>query len=179
MIPENLPAQLLPIAWLVGRWEGTGVVEYPDVPTHRFRQEVEFTNNGLPYLEYRSHTWVLDDAGERPLGSELGYWRVVPSAEEAPRHVDVEVLLVHPDGVTEIYLGRAGEGRVDLATDVVARTDTAPGHAAGKRLFGLVHGDLMWAYDLATTTRPLATHSSAQLQRVADTAAASDAGSPA
>lgn len=168
VIPENLPAQLLPVAWLVGRWEGTGVVDYPTIQICRFHQVVEFTNDGRGFLEYRSHTWLLDDASHdrRRLASEQGYLRVVPSREEAPRQVDVEFLLVHPTGFVEIYLGTAGEGKLELATDVVARTSTAKEYTAGKRLYGHVNGDLMWVFDMAAVGHPMTSHISGQLHRV-------------
>ncbi len=173
VIPDNLPSTLLPIAWLVGRWEGAGVVEYPTIETTRFRQVIEFRNDGRPFLEYTSHTWQLDDSvasGEesiegKPLASESGYWRVVPSAEEAPRIVDVEVMLDHPTGIVEIYLGTAGEGKVEVATDMVARTETAKEYNAGKRLYGHVNGELMWVFDMAAVGQPLQSHASARLHR--------------
>ncbi|MFV0457299.1 MAG: FABP family protein [Actinomycetales bacterium] len=168
VIPDNLPSSLLPIAWLIGRWEGTGVVDYPTIEIKRFHQVVDFHNDGRPFLEYQSHTWLLDDSchDRKPLASEAGYWRVKPSDEEAPRIVEVEVVLAHPTGITEIYLGTAGEGKVEIATDWVARTETAKEYSAGKRLYGHVNGDLMWAFDMAAMGVPLTSHASAHLHRV-------------
>ena len=62
-IPADLPPDLVPIAWLVGRWEGAGVGGYPTIESFRFGQEIEFAHHGKPVLEYRSHTWLLDDDG--------------------------------------------------------------------------------------------------------------------
>jgi hypothetical protein len=168
VIPENLPAPLLPLAWLVGRWEGTGVVDYPTMPITRFHQTIEFANDGRPFLSYLSKTWLLDDSSHdrRPLATETGFWRVVPSAEEAPRHVEVEVLLTHPTGFVEIYRGTAGEGKVELATDLVARTSTAKEYNSGTRLYGHVDSGLMWAFDMAAVGHPLTSHVSAHLHRV-------------
>ena len=41
-IPADLPPPLLPLVWLLGRWEGVGVGGYPTVEEFRFGQEVEF-----------------------------------------------------------------------------------------------------------------------------------------
>jgi hypothetical protein len=53
-----------------------------------------------------------------------------------------------------------------MATDVVARTETAKDVAAGRRIYGLAGPDLGWAYDLAAMGQPLQSHLSALLQRV-------------
>ncbi len=36
-IPEDLPAPLVPVAWLLGRWEGAGVVGYPTIDERAVR----------------------------------------------------------------------------------------------------------------------------------------------
>jgi hypothetical protein len=166
-LSTDLPAPLVPLAWLLGSWAGAGVVGYPTIETEsRFGQEVEFENDGRPFLRYTSRTWLLDDDGEkvRPLATEAGFWR--PGAAAAGGGIEVEVLLAHPTGFVEIYLGTADGPRVDLATDVVARTATAKEYTAAKRLYGLVEGDLLWAMDMAAVGQPLQPHSSARLKRV-------------
>jgi hypothetical protein len=51
---------------------------------------------------------------------------------------------------------------------MVARTGTAKEYTAGRRLYGLVNGDLMWAYDMAAMGNALQSHISAQLKHVGD-----------
>jgi nitrobindin-like protein len=159
--PDIAPA-LVPIAWLVGTWRGVGVGGYPTIEGFRFSQEVTFSESpGKPFLHYISHSWLLDDDGNevRPLGQETGYWRM---AEEGA----LEVLLVHPTGFVEIWLGTAEGGKVELATDAVARTATAKAYTAGHRLYGLVEGELLWAFDMAAMDQPLQPHLSATLRRM-------------
>ena len=48
----------------------------------------------------------------------------------------------------------------------MAAPATAVDVAAGTRLYGLVQGDLMWAWDLAAFGQPLQTYASARLARV-------------
>jgi len=172
-IPDDLHPSLVPIAWLVGRWEGVGVVGYAGVEEVRFGQEVEFRHDGRDFLHYSSQLHLLDDAGgvAAPIDSETGYWRVpvaadpVAAAATSPG-VDVEVLLAHPTGVVEVYVGRATGARVDLSTDVVARTRTATEYAAARRLYGNVEGELMWALDVAAGGHPMASYASAALKRL-------------
>lgn len=183
-ISADTPAPLVPLAWLVGRWEGVGVVGYPTMQEARFGQEVELWHDGRPFLHYRSQAWALDEAGTRvrPLASESGYWRVPLDDDGRPRlaagggdpdggapaggGIEVEVLLVHPTGIAEVYLGRADGARVDLATDVVARTGTAAEYTAARRMYGLVEGDLLWVMDMAAVGQELAPHASARLRKV-------------
>ena len=135
---------LAPLRFLLGRWEGAGIGGYPTIESFRFGQEITFSHNGKPFLSYTSRTWALDDDGQigRPLGTEAGYWRPQPDNQ-------IEVMLAHPTGIVEIYLGEITGTRIEMATDVVARTATAKEVTAGHRLYGLAGSDLAYAYDLA------------------------------
>ena len=152
---------LAPLEFLLGRWEGAGIGGYPTIESFRFGQEIEFGHNGKPFLSYVSRTWRLDEEGRigLPLGTESGYWRPRPDNQ-------VEVMLAHPTGIVEIYLGEITGTRIEMATDVVARTATAKEVTAGHRLYGLAGADLAYAYDLAAVGQPLQPHLSAQLKRV-------------
>jgi hypothetical protein len=156
----DLPTALVPIAWLLGSWAGVGVGGYPTIGDFRFGQEVTFSENGKPFLHYISHSWLLDDEGTkvRPLAQETGYWRPQPDGK-------LEVLLAHPTGFVEIWLGAVDGAKIEMSTDVVARTDTAKVYTAGHRLYGQVEGDLLWAYDMAAMDEPLQPHLSATLRR--------------
>jgi hypothetical protein len=158
-----LHPSLQPLFFLIGRWEGAGVVGYPTMEQdQQFGQEVSFSHNGKPFLIYASRTWLLDQEGRlgRPLAMETGYWRPQPDGQ-------LEVVLAHPTGITEIYLGQVTGTRIEMATDAVVRTSTASEVTAGRRLYGLVGQDLAWAYDMAAVGQPLQPHASAQLKRVA------------
>ena len=189
-LDADLPAPLIPLAWLVGRWAGAGVAGYPTMEGDlRFGQEVSFTHDGRPFLTYTSQTWLLDDEGRqvRPLASETGYWR--PAAAQPGEHAEnadadtedadavgaeaissnpIEVLLAHPSGYVEIYHGAVDGPRVTLETDAVVRTRTAKDYAAATRMYGLVEGDLLWVMDMAAGGVRLTSHASARLKRVPD-----------
>jgi len=165
-LPTDLHPKLVPVAWLIGQWAGAGVIGYPSMDADlRFGQEISIVQDGRPFLSYTSRTWLLDDDGHqvRPLASETGYWRVGPGDADPN---DVELLLTHPTGFVEIYLGRVDGARAELVTDLVARTSTAKEYTAGKRLYGLVEGDLMWVMEMSAVGHSMAPHASARLKRV-------------
>ena len=167
----ELPQLLRPWAWLIGAWTGVGTGQYPTIEDFRFGQEVAFASDGRPFLAYRSRSWLLDDDGSRvrPLATETGFWR--PQEDNT-----VEVTLAHPMGYAEIWYGRlevtglenatVTGARVDLRTDVVARTQTAKEYTQGHRLYGLVGGRLLWTFDMAAVSEPLVNHLAASLSRM-------------
>jgi hypothetical protein len=174
-LDADLPAPLFPLAWLIGKWAGVGVIGYPPVIDEaQFGQEIEFSHDGRPFLSYHSTTWLLDDDGNQtdPLTSETGYWRPVAGdalaedGAEGEEGTDLEVVLAHPTGVVELYLGRIQGPRVDLATDAVVRSAGAADYSAATRLYGQVEGDLLWAYDIAAFGQPMKSYASARLKRL-------------
>jgi hypothetical protein len=152
----ELAPELLPLAFLLGTWRGEGVGGYPTIETFRYGQEIEFAAYGKPVLSYLSRSWSLDDG--RPLAREYGFWRPRPGGE-------VEVVLAHPTGIAEVYLGQVDGEKVELVTDVVARTGSAKEVNAGRRLYGVVGDELMYAFDLAAVGQSLQSHLSARLRR--------------
>jgi len=71
-----------------------------------------------------------------------------------------------------VYVGTVDGTRIEMATDVVARTSSAKEVSAGRRLYGLVDDELMYAMDMAAVGQPLTAHLSARLRRVEDAVAA-------
>jgi len=167
--PAEHPA-IAPLSFLLGRWEGVGKGDYPTIEAFDFIQELTFTHIGKPYLIYTSRSWrmVEDSEGDAvkgaPLGMEAGFWRPQPDNR-------VEVLLTHPTGITEIYLGEVSGTQIEMATDAVVRTESAKAVTAGRRLYGLVDSarrpgekDLAYAYDMAAVGQPLQPHLWARLE---------------
>lgn len=171
-IESDLAPELYPLAWLVGTWEGAGVIDYPDVPATDFRQRTTFTHDGGPYLEYRAAITLMGADGEegQVWSLETGFWRVAPSVPEGYELKDfqhpLEVVLTDASGYVSVYVGAVGNGRIDLGTDLMARTASAPEVGGATRLYGLVNGELFWAWDLAAFGHELQSYASARLERV-------------
>lgn len=193
VIPENLPIELTPFTFLLGSWAGTGIVSYPaangpNVETE-FSQELSFTPHSNGRLEYASESkdqsgklitqergfWMLSRPGNQAdAGPGLlpGYGEASISVREdlelwrnADKGFDIEALIIHPSGISELYFGHISGARIELATDAVMRSPNAKEYSAGKRMFGLVEGALLWAWDMAALGSPLKSHASARLVR--------------
>ncbi len=162
-IPSDLPGPLVPLAWMIGSWAGAGVGDYPTIEPFRFGQEMEFGYvPGKAYLSYESRSFLLDGAGEigEPLAAEHGYWRPQPDNQ-------VELILAHPMGIAELWIGEITERRVELRTDAVVRVAEALPYTAGHRLYGHIDGgDLGYVFEMAAMGLPLQPHLSAQLKRI-------------
>ena len=160
-ISADLPVELVPLAWLIGTWEGAGVGGYPTIESFNFGQEIVFSHVGKPVLEYHSASWLLADDGTRvrPLATEAGFWRPRPEGK-------LEVTMAHPTGFAEIWDGEVTGAKIEMRTDIVARTHSAKEYTAGHRLYGLVEGELFWAFDMAAVGKPIQSHLSARLKRV-------------
>src|SRR5580704_7008725 len=121
-IPPDLAPAALPLAFLIGDWAGVGLGQYPTIEDFRFGQEVTFSYiPGKPFLEYRSRSWLIDDDGQkvRPLATETGYWRPGGPLQDGRQGIELEVLLSHPTGITEIWVGESAAGKIELHTDAV------------------------------------------------------------
>ena len=169
----TMPPELAHLWWLLGEWEGVGTGQYPTIEDFRFGQRVRFSCDGRPFLSYLSRSWMIEQDGTtgRPLATEQGFFRPGAEGERS-----AEVLLTHPTGFAEIWLGRVEitdladaritGARMELTTEVVARTASAKEYTGGQRLYGLVEGDLLWTFDMAAMGHPLGNHLAARLRPV-------------
>ncbi|UCR88768.1 FABP family protein [Mycetocola spongiae] len=197
-IPVGLPAEIVPLSWLLGVWEGTGVLSYTvgeERIEREFGQRVSFSHDGQPYLNYSSYAWVLGENPEdpvQPLAAETGYWRLhraltpgdpgpamLPAREAAgftdaesvetlrneAGGFDIQASIIHPDGVSELYLGQVNGPRIDISTDAVLRAAGSKDYTAATRMYGLVDAHLLWAWDIAALGQDLRSHASARLSK--------------
>ncbi|MGW7721800.1 FABP family protein [Streptomyces canus] len=155
---------LEPVLGFLGAWRGRGRGGYPTLDgDFAYAQEVSFRHDGRPFLRYEARAWLLDGDGAplRPAARESGWWRLQADGR-------VEALVTQPTGITEILVGHAGEGAVDLSTHSVALTPTAKDVTATRRRYTLGDGDadtFTFVHDLAAVGQPLQHHLSATLRR--------------
>lgn len=194
-LPTDLTPELVPLAWLIGTWEGMGRLGEGEAEDEYFWQRVTFRDIGGPYLEYRSESWLTDAEGNklRVLTAETGFWsldRELLEADAGPGMIpgdvfpvlrsadDVQKLhtkdgfkiqahIVQPGGISELYYGLIDGPRVQLATEGLLRSKNAKQYASSTRIYGLVNGELFWRWDVSQGNLELKAHASAALQRVA------------
>ncbi len=159
-LPSDLHPDCGPIAWMLGTWRGNGHGDYPTIEPYQFGQELIFTHDGRPFFHYMARSWVVDAEGTkvRDDAIETGFLRALPGGK-------VELLLSHESGVVEIWIGEAEGGKLEIVTDAIGRTEGAPEVTGGKRLYGNVEGDLLYAYDMAAFGEALQPRTWARLQR--------------
>ena len=153
---------LLALLPLVGAWSGTGVgVVASTGAEFRFRQRATFVHDGRPFLAYESRAWLVDDAGDdiRPAFRESGFWR--PGAGQD----DIEVVTASITGVTQLFVGTAGDQRWEIATTAVATTPTAKGVGGERRLYAISGDTLAYATELALPDQDYLPHLNATLHR--------------
>lgn len=196
VIPDDLPIELTPFTFLIGSWQGSGVVSYPvgDKPATEieFFQSVSFRPMANGRLDFES---IVQDGKGNLISSEKGYWMLSRPANEgdagpgllpgngvsaitvredlelwrnANGGFDIEALIIQPSGIAELYFGQIKGARIDLATDAVLRSPNAKEYSSGQRVLGLVEGALLWAWDMAALGTPLKSHASARLEKVVD-----------
>jgi hypothetical protein len=167
-IPDGLPPELYPLSYLLGTWEGEGTLAYPGIEDAATRQRVVFTHNEGIYLEYQASTDLLDADGNvtQRWHDESGFWRLSPHEGQNDPPFALEVFVADAAGIVTIYLGEVSGPRIDLASDVMARAASSARVDAATRMYGLVDGDLLWAWDLAAFGESLRSYMAARLSRV-------------
>jgi THAP4-like, heme-binding beta-barrel domain len=159
MAPELHP-NLVALAPLLGTWAGRGAGKYPTIEPFDYLEEVAFSHVGKPFLIYTQKTKTVTDG--KPLHAETGYLRV-------PQPGDVELVLAHPSGITEIEVGRysvtGGVIDIELATSAIGLTPTAKEVSALGRTFRLDGDQLSYAVQMGAVGQPLQDHLAAVLHR--------------
>lgn len=160
--PDLHPA-LLGLLPFVGLWRGRGQGGFPAEEDYNFAQEVRISHDGRPFLRFESRSWLLDEESE-PAGewaAESGFWRPAPPSDE------MEAVMITPDGFAVLYIGKTiGPTRLEMEADAAANTPTGLHVTGAHRLFGIVEGALLYAYEMAIDGSSLRPHMSARLLRI-------------
>ncbi|OBJ50954.1 peroxynitrite isomerase [Mycobacterium asiaticum] len=159
-MPADLHPNLAPLAPLLGVWAGRGAGEYPTIEPFEYLEEVVFSHVGKPFLSYGQKTKAVADG--KPLHAEAGYLRV-------PRPGQVELVLAHPSGITEIEVGTYSLSdnviELELLTTSVGLTPTAKEVTALGRSFRIDGDELSYSLRMGAVGQPVQHHLSAVLRR--------------
>jgi hypothetical protein len=73
--------------------------------------------------------------------------------------------MLHPGGVAELYKGYVKNAQIHLASAHGVAFEGAKTYRHSTRIYGLVEGALLWAWDIALPGGELKSHASARLER--------------
>jgi hypothetical protein len=147
------------LAPLLGTWAGRGEGKYPTIQTFEYFEEVVFSHVGKPFLVYTQKTKAADG---RPLHAETGYLRV-------PQPGRVELVLAHPNGITEIDTGTysvtGGVIDVELSSTTIGLAPTAKEVTELGRSLRVEGDNLSYTMRMGAVGQPLQDHLAALLHR--------------
>ena len=159
----DLHPDLEALAPLLGTWAGRGEGKYPTIQTFEYFEEVVFSHVGKPFLVYTQKTKAVADG--RPLHAETGYLRV-------PQPGRVELVLAHPNGITEIdagtysVTGDVGDViEVELSSTAIGLAPTAKEVTGLGRSLRVEGDDLSYTVRMGAVGQPLQDHLAAVLHR--------------
>ena len=157
MSPE-LHDDVAGLAFLLGTWRGNGTGSYPTIESFAYRETVTFAHVGDAWLSYLQESW---SPGGEPLHFERGFMR--PGATPG----DVELVLAHPIGVTEVAHGRVEGGEIRLRGEElgIARAATGSDVRGLERRYRVDGDALGYEIDMATGTTPMTLHLAGSLRR--------------
>jgi nitrobindin-like protein len=159
-MPVDLHPDLADLAPFLGTWSGRGRGKYPTIEPFDYLEEVVYSHVGKPFLVYGQKTRALADG--KPLHAETGYLRV-------PRPGQVELVLAHPSGITEIEVGTysvtGGGLDVEMSTTTIGLTPTAKEVTGLSRSLRLDGDELAYTVRMGAVGQPLQDHLAAVLHR--------------
>ncbi len=146
------------LAFLLGTWRGEGTGSYPTIETFAYRETLTFDHVGDAWLSYIQESWSPD--GE-PLHFERGFLRPGDAAG------DVELVLAHPIGVTEVAHGRVDGGDLRLRGEElgIGRAATGSDVRGLERRYRIDGDALTYEIGMETGITPMTLHLTGSLRR--------------
>lgn len=153
----DLHADVAPLAFLVGIWEGAGVGIYPTIESFEYEEHIEITVPPKPFLMYTQRTRRAGT--NEPLHMETGYLR-------CPTPTTAELIIAQPTGIAEVHSGTIEGTSVHFASTSVARTLTAKVVDTVERILTVDGNVLRYELFMGAVGEPHQIHLKAELKTV-------------
>tara|TARA_Y100001970_G_scaffold288302_1_gene415207 strand:+ start:3890 stop:4381 length:492 start_codon:yes stop_codon:yes gene_type:complete len=151
----------LPLAPLLGVWQGTGSGHYPTIDNFEYSEEVVYAHMGKPFVTYAQKTKNASDG--QPLHSEQGFLRVVDATT-------LEMVIAQPTGIVETHIGSYVSNEesfiVKFDSIEVSTTPSAKSVEQVSRLVRVAQNELTYDVSMAAAGQSFQHHLEAKLQRV-------------
>ncbi|XP_028405665.1 THAP domain-containing protein 4-like [Dendronephthya gigantea] len=143
------------LSWLIGIWKGKGIGTYPTIEKpFEYLEEIEFSNDGIPFIDYKSKSWNTDHT--QPMHWESGFIRLKPDSKT------FAFLLSHNFGMTEVVEGETNdEKEIHLFSSSLGRMSFAssPHVIATERVYkSLGTNKMEYKLYMATENQPMSLH---------------------
>ncbi|MDR3152091.1 MAG: FABP family protein [Bifidobacteriaceae bacterium] len=179
VIPEDLPARLYPLAWLVGSWQGEGIFAQGENKHKQFIITTDFiaSSNDVKYqaeIIYNEKVW-LSESGTLKIGDVRNCDksifenktssknkidsknRIIPLNKEVsktPLTHSLTFSLKNSREFSTEYSGWVSNGRIEFNSSKIRNLlsrekEISKQPILSKRMYGYVKGDLYYAWDLA------------------------------
>ncbi len=152
------------LGFIVGKWEGTGLAEYPTIASVDYDEGLVFTRNDKdPVIHYEQRTWIKssDENNGRPVFWESGF--IIDKGDGL-----FELVSAQKSGRVEIMRGdakTADGGGIEIAFNSVSILNDARLLKSGRR-FRFLENVIDYELQMSTTENPAYDrHLRARLQR--------------
>jgi nitrobindin-like protein len=155
-VEAPLHPDLHDLAFLLGRWEGSGEGVWPPNAPFRYGEEMTFEHVGDAFVAYSQRSWSVDDGSALHL--ERGFFR--PGGPGR-----VEVTLAHPLGIVEVAEGTVAAGVLELGSTSLGLTATGPPVTGLRRRIEVAGALLTYELWMGMREGPLTRHLVGELRR--------------
>ncbi len=140
------------LSYILGKWEGIGLAEYPTIASSDYDEGLVFTKNDKdPVIHYEQRTWIksADENNGRPVFWESGF--IIDKGEGL-----FELVSAQKSGRVEILRGNAANadgGGIEISFNSVSILNDARLLKSGRR-FRFLENLIDYELQMSTTQNP-------------------------